>query len=406
MAILSAAMKNALRTRGAVALSLAVGEDGSLPTEFRIFTAGWNETLKGRFLFDEKAGAAVMSAYRARGVDVMIDLEHQSIEDAPQPDPTARDARGWCELALRGGELWAVNVRWTEDGAARLTQKRQRYVSPVFNFDDSRRPKAIFNIALCANPATFGTPALVAASARGASTMMTIDEFLKVCKALGLDNSMSLNDAIAKIQGAPAEDAVDGGVDDGSETNGVAAAAGADAPKPPPQVNEKPNDVAAACARLIRLTAADGFVAAVAQVEKFRESHLALEKERTALAAERKLFEATERTGLYQDLVKLCGRAPAAVWADDKATTPKAYLAAMSLENLREYVADAKKDPRAAALTAQRPPATSTEATTGASADVAALSAEELAVCKAQGCSPEDFAALKAFRNGGAARRA
>ncbi len=71
-----------------------------------------------------------MAHYADRGVDVMIDLEHSSTDDAsPNYDP---DARGWAKSSkfAETGELWATGVTWTADGAARVSEKRQRYVSP------------------------------------------------------------------------------------------------------------------------------------------------------------------------------------------------------------------------------------------------------------------------------------
>lgn len=146
-------------------LAVAVETDGDkLPTEVRLFKAGENETEKGTFLFDEKAAELVMAAYQAHGVDRMFDLEHLSLdEDAPNFDP---DARAWCKLEVRDGELWAVDISWTEDGARRLREKTQRYVSPAFATDDEDRVVKIINIALTALPATWQTPALVAARAR------------------------------------------------------------------------------------------------------------------------------------------------------------------------------------------------------------------------------------------------
>lgn len=138
--------------------------NGEPPTEFRIFVPGLNESEgKGAFLFDAEAAASVQAAREKWGVEVMIDLEHQSLDYGPQPDPNARDARGWCRLEVRpDGSLWAANVEWTEDGAARLKAKRQRYISPAFDYDrDSGRVTEIVNIALVSMPATRGTPALM-----------------------------------------------------------------------------------------------------------------------------------------------------------------------------------------------------------------------------------------------------
>ena len=101
-----------------------------------------------------------MDAYRTWGVDLAIDLEHQMLECEIPADPTARDARGWCGLEVRpDGSLWAINVQWTEDGAARLKGKRQRYISPAFSFDmETRQVLELTNIALVSMPATEGRP--------------------------------------------------------------------------------------------------------------------------------------------------------------------------------------------------------------------------------------------------------
>lgn len=157
-----------MATRIRTLLTLLDGNGGILPTEFRLFVSGWNKTEKGSFLFDSVAAQAVMSAEAAWGVDRAIDLEHGMLEQGLSPDPTARDARGWCKLELRAdGSLWAVDVKWTPDGSARLADKRQRYVSPAFELDPkTKRVTKIINVAITSIPATHQTPALVAASAR------------------------------------------------------------------------------------------------------------------------------------------------------------------------------------------------------------------------------------------------
>ncbi len=148
-----------------VLLTASVDVSGDKPpTEFRLFMKDVNTFEgKGIGIFDEQAAIEVMAAYTAHGVDIMIDLEHLSLDPyAPAFDP---DARGWCKLEVRGGELWAVDVKWTEDGARRLNEKTQRYVSPVFFVEyESRRIVDVTCIALCAMPATYQTPALIAAS--------------------------------------------------------------------------------------------------------------------------------------------------------------------------------------------------------------------------------------------------
>lgn len=141
---------------------------GDAPTAFQIFAAGANDTEKGVIIFDAAAAASVLDNYAARGVDFMIDLNHDSIDD-PSGRPDSADARGWFQIELRpDGSLWAVNVRWTPDGARRLAEKTQRYISPAFYADASGRVEELVNVAICAMPATHDAPALVAASRFGA----------------------------------------------------------------------------------------------------------------------------------------------------------------------------------------------------------------------------------------------
>lgn len=181
------------------------------PREFRIFRAGWNDTYKGKYLFDEEAANLVMASFREHGVDRPIDLEHLSIdEEAKHYDP---DARGWLKLAVRNGELWAVDVKWTPDGDRRLRACTQRYISPFFDYDPkTRRVQSLYNVAICAIPATKDMPALVAASARSKLELVALSieandmEFKKLLAALGLKDDASLEDALAAIKALQEED--------------------------------------------------------------------------------------------------------------------------------------------------------------------------------------------------------
>lgn len=142
------------------------GPDTPLPTEFRIFKVGDNPTTKGNLVWDAEAARVTMAAYQREGVDLMIDLNHDSVdEEARLHRSDAQDARGWFRPELRNGELWATNVTWTPDGAERLRAKKQRYTSPIAFFDKAtRRVVYLANIALVAMPATLQAEPLVAAS--------------------------------------------------------------------------------------------------------------------------------------------------------------------------------------------------------------------------------------------------
>lgn len=191
--------------------------EGIPPKEFRIFEKGWNDTAKGRFLFDEEAAKMVMSSYERDGIDRMVDLEHFSLPDQNDniKDP---DARGWYQLAIRNGELWAINVTWTPDGDRRLRERTQRYISPAFTFDEeSGRVTELYNVAICGIPATYDAPALVAASKRGNKKIGTLslevkkmDEIKKCAAALGLKEDATLEEVLSAIKALQEPDGDEG----------------------------------------------------------------------------------------------------------------------------------------------------------------------------------------------------
>lgn len=131
--------------------TLADGD--ALPTEFRMFTAGKVDTLKGTFLFDDIAARDVMSAYADYGNDLCLDYNHAMVD--PFTSPRDQVAAGWFGLEVRDNELWAVNVRWTPAATRQLNDREWRYMSPAFTTTgETRRISRIINCALTNIPAT------------------------------------------------------------------------------------------------------------------------------------------------------------------------------------------------------------------------------------------------------------
>ena len=401
---------------------LALGDDGQLPTEFRLFKKGWNDTEKGSLLFDDTAAKSVMEAYKAWGVDLMIDLEHQSL-DGKGADPTARDARGWCRLELRpDGSLWACDVKWTPDGAARLQEKRQRYVSPACDVDpETKRVTKMINVAITAIPATHNTPALVAASVtKGAGMDPKMIKAALEAIENGDDKAATeiLKNLIAAAAGAdPAPEGDDGG-SEGDGAPGTAPPATTESVEDPKVVansdasdeddedEDKPakkTEQKAMRALLRRITDSKTFGEALVRVGEYRASHMTLETERTKLAAERATLESAERRQLVVSLVTLGAEFPATVWTDDTAKAMKPRWANMPIAELRAHVADQRAARKAPEKKGGIKTDTGSEDGTDVKLDdgtTVKLSASELAICTSMKCAPKDYAALRAFRDG------
>ncbi len=352
-----------------------LGDGITPPSEFRLFTAGWNDTENGRYLFDAEAAASVMAAYAKWGVDIAIDLEHQMLDGRPQPDPTARDARGSCSLELRpDGSLWAVNVKWTADGAERLTQKRQRYVSPAFGVDEATsRVTSIVNVAITSIPATHDTPALVAASANGAC--MNPDQVAAALEALTSGDDAKCAEILKGIiasaaGGEPGEEPVtDPAADPAAELDAIPDPAEPDATDP-----KKNKEMMAAARMALAITGKTNPGEAMAELTRRSKVAVDLEAREAKLSTDRKTLEAGERRTLVGSLVKLGYEIPATAWSDDKGSVPCARLLAEPIADLRARVAALT----AAGGTLRKAPAAPPTGSTAAD-----MSAKEVAMCSA-----------------------
>lgn len=325
-------------------VTLDLGADGKLPTEVRLFRRGANSTRKGVYVFDDAAAELTMAAYAEHGVDVMVDLEHLSLDpDAPNYDP---DARAYGRLELRDGELWLVGINWTPDGADRVSTRKQRFVSPAFDVDDQGRVILIFNVAITAQPATdFAMP--LAASMTGEPSMnpkllrLVRDSAEKILALLKDGKStedalrtLSIDpkqfQAMAKVLGADASDvtAVIAAVRDWLKEFEDAAAGKKPAEKP---ADEPAPDAAPQAMR-----------ATSTELETLRAEARDQAKQLQALKAERDEREAVERRELVGKLVVLRRETPGTAWEDSTlepaALRPRGSLRTMPIVELREKV--------------------------------------------------------------------
>lgn len=330
------------------------------PTEFRIFRAGENPSTKGVFVFDDKAAAAVLAAYQTQGVEYMIDLEHHALGEANRED--SADARGWFKIELRAGELWAVDVRWTPDGARRLSEKTQRYISPAFLADEDGRIAELINVALVAMPATHGAPALVAAARTGAHTTVgyTGGSRPQVTK-LSMDPKQvqAALDAIESGDQAKALEILKSMIAAAAGGGDASADAGADAMSDTAATPaDKPEEELAALRRQVEALA-KGQSAEI----------VALRATVATLTAEREAKDQIERVALVGELVKLGYETPATAWeGEPEKLQPAKRLQAEPVADLKARVEILRKAPRA----------TNHEAPKGEAAEVE-LSKEELA---------------------------
>ena len=134
-------------------------EAAILPEWIRLLPLGQVDLVDGRppFEVDHESVAAMVESFNVRGVDLVVDYEHQSLNGGRAP------AAGWIkEMAAKEDGLWA-RVEWTAQAQEYLHNKEYRYFSPVLKLDpDTRKPLVLMHVALTNVPAMKGVAPLVA----------------------------------------------------------------------------------------------------------------------------------------------------------------------------------------------------------------------------------------------------
>lgn len=119
------------------ALSFEIAVDGK---SMRLVPAGIFRARDGRpfdaphWFTDANVAAQVIRRAQEEVDDLVIDYEHQTLyaEQNGQKAPAA----GWFkDMEWRADGIYAVNVRWTKTAQAHLDDEEYRYLSPVFTYD-------------------------------------------------------------------------------------------------------------------------------------------------------------------------------------------------------------------------------------------------------------------------------
>ncbi|HEY2367346.1 MAG TPA: phage protease [Polyangiaceae bacterium] len=137
-----------------------------VPVAFRMWRAGVNPTDHGDHVLTERSVSGLLATQRERGNLFSIDVDHMSL-NAMAPIENHK-AVGWFTIEERDGDIWAVNVEWTDDVRAGLAKDppEWRYFSPAYDTKkDSGEIVRLLNLALTNNPATHNVTALATATA-------------------------------------------------------------------------------------------------------------------------------------------------------------------------------------------------------------------------------------------------
>lgn len=155
-------------------------EVGGAPEIISVLPMGHVTSAKGEFDVDEESYASMKAQIARRGVDLVVDYEHQTLTGEQAP------AAGWVkELFLDDGQIKA-RVEWTDRAKAYLSNKEYRYLSPVITVRKSdNKATGLHSIALTNTPAIEHMEAIVN-SLNFEGGQNTMDLLKELAKLLGL----------------------------------------------------------------------------------------------------------------------------------------------------------------------------------------------------------------------------
>ena len=168
------------------------------PETITVLPLGHVVSSKGEFDVDEGSFQAMKAQITQRGVDLVVDYEHQTLKGVEAP------AAGWVkELKLEDGNIVAV-VEWTPRGAEYLKNREYRYLSPVVNVRKTdNKAIGLHSLALTNTPAIENmTPIVNSDNFEGGQKNMDMQ---KLAAALGLGLDAAEEQIMEALQAMVAE---------------------------------------------------------------------------------------------------------------------------------------------------------------------------------------------------------
>lgn len=206
---------------------LTDGDLGGCPDRIKILPVGEVKSEKGSFTVDRESYEAMKAEMQRRGIDIVIDYEHQTLKDVQAP------AGGWVKELSYTPEAIEAKVEWTPKAQEYLKNREYRYLSPVvLTRKRDNRAVALHSLALTNTPAINGMFAIV----NSADADINFDDtggngmdLQKIRELLGLPADAAeedvMNELVKKLGSDEKKDGEGGaepGADKGEETQAVA----------------------------------------------------------------------------------------------------------------------------------------------------------------------------------------
>lgn len=174
-------------------------EVAGAPEVIAVLPIGHVVSSKGEFNVSAESLAAMKAEVRRKGVDLVVDYEHQTLKGVQAP------AAGWVkDLFLKDGRICA-RVEWTPKAKEYLENREYRYLSPVVSVRKSDDlAVGLHSIALTNTPAIEGMDPIVNSEtfseSEGGKQMEEL--WKRLAQMLGLEEDADGEEILAAVEQA------------------------------------------------------------------------------------------------------------------------------------------------------------------------------------------------------------
>lgn len=168
----------------------------NVPNEISILPLGDVASKKGNFKVDEESIQEIITSFKNRKLDLVIDYEHQTLENVQAP------AAGWIKDMYQGTNALIAKVEWTDHAKEYLAHKEYKYLSPVIMArTKDRKAIGLHSVALTNTPAIDGMFPIVNSLAKETPMNSSEQDILTtILQMLGLSEQAEASEVEAKIQ--------------------------------------------------------------------------------------------------------------------------------------------------------------------------------------------------------------
>lgn len=167
--------------KGLIVLKGSEAKLDGAPETIKLLPLGHVKSQKGTFTVDKESFDAIEHQFKNRGVDIVIDYEHQTHKDVQAP------AAGWIKELFLSDDAISARVEWTDTARKYLENKEYRYLSPAILVRKSDgKAIALYSAGLTNTPAIDGMFPILNSFSFTEGGEESMDLLKKIASLLGL----------------------------------------------------------------------------------------------------------------------------------------------------------------------------------------------------------------------------